>query len=60
MYVHIGNQNKLLVIKTFDNCVISKADVWAIILPNWTNSSKVETYGVNFANKMCQQNDILL
>ena len=25
----IGDQNKLLVIKTFNNCVISKADVWA-------------------------------
>ena len=28
----IGDQNKLSVIKTFDNCVISKADVWAIKL----------------------------
>ena len=26
----IGDQNKLSVIKTFDICVISKADVWAI------------------------------
>ena len=28
----IGDQNKLSVIKAFDNCIISKADVWAMNL----------------------------
>ena len=28
----MGDQNKLSVIKTSDDCVISKADVWAIKL----------------------------
>ena len=28
----MGDQNKLSVIKTSDNCVIAKADVWAIKL----------------------------
>ena len=37
----------LSVIKTFDNCVISKADVWAIIIPrplNPRNRLKIPIY----------------
>ena len=37
----IGDQNKLPVIKTFDNCDISKADVWAIswLILNWLSAN---------------------
>ena len=48
----IGDQNKLSEIKTFDNCVISKTDVWAIKFENLKNCQCDQTYAsaeVNFA-----------